>query len=208
MAANAPPATTKTTWIDWLGPDEPEPEELFTRDEIAGMASGIDPVTGDDIRYWEYQGVLPRSVRRRHKGATRAVYPAWYADLAKEVRRLQRKGQSLDEIRPQIHRPITHPLSAHITGTSHVTANLTTHTRTVPQTAAISVSPSPPTELVSALNAFARDYAEGLGSPVAHIEVSISLENGSGSIFGIPIGEHTDSNSKQVADDDTITMLE
>ncbi len=98
MTARAP--TERETWADWIGPNDPDDPEpsLYTRAEIAEMASGIDPVTPDDIRYWEYQGVLPRSIRRRYAGATRAVYPAWYAGLAREVRALQRQGHSLQDI--------------------------------------------------------------------------------------------------------------
>lgn len=157
----------KTTWLDWF-PDEPEPTELYTRDQIAEMASGIDPVTGDDIRYWEYQGVLPRSVRRRHEGATRAVYPAWYADLAKQVRQLQRQGMNLDEIRSRLR------------------------TRVVSVTPAI--TPPVPSELVAALGAFARDYAEASGAHVTHIQLEIAMDDGSGSIFGIPIGPNGEDN--------------
>lgn len=172
MSANAPPKTARQTWLDWLDPNEPEPTELYTREQIAEMASGIDPVTGEDLRYWEYQGILPRSIRRRHEGATRAVYPAWYANLAMQVRRLQRQSLSLEDIRSQIRRPITLEGSWSSAGTSSMT---TTHAIT------------PPDELVAALNAFARDYAEASGSSVTHIELSIELENGIGSIFRIPI---------------------
>lgn len=104
----------RETWRDFMPEGAPEPA-LYTRAEIAESASYIDLVaphdiryidlvTPDDIRYWEYQGVLPRSIRRRYAGATRAVYPEWYAGLAREVRALQRQGRTLDEIKPKIRK--------------------------------------------------------------------------------------------------------
>jgi DNA-binding transcriptional MerR regulator len=100
--------TNRETWIDWLGPDDPEPDELYTRAEIVDRANevarppGVKPVKGGDLQLWEKIGVLPRSVRRRHGDAQYALYPAWHAYLARQVRQLQREGYSLDEIKPRV----------------------------------------------------------------------------------------------------------
>jgi DNA-binding transcriptional MerR regulator len=159
--------TRKQTWRDWLGPDGAEPDKLFTRDEIAEQASGIDAVTPDDIRYWEYQGVLPRSIRQWHNGAVRATYPGWYTQLAMFVRQLQRQGLTLDEITPRVRRR-AHELL-------HMT--VTAYRGEVPEA------------LVSALNAYAyaQRQAFSADSPVAHIEVAIRFEDESGITAAVPV---------------------
>ncbi len=115
------------TWRDWMHPDapEPEPDELFTRDEILqhvertarlqrlGRAvPGPEPTTVSDVRYWESIGVLPRPTRRRHGRAQYAVYPEWYGHLIRHIRFLQEGGASLDDIRPSVRswaRTLTRP---------------------------------------------------------------------------------------------------
>ena len=163
--ATAGPITTRETWRDWLGPDEPDPEELFTRDEMAAMASGVDLITGDDLRYCEYQGVLPRSIRKWHNGGARAVYPQWYVSLARNVRQLQRQGLSLAEIRPQIREYAHHLLNMDF----------------VAQPLEI------PSDVQAGINTLAQHLAHQANSPVSSIEVSITLEDGSGTLFAIPV---------------------
>jgi DNA-binding transcriptional MerR regulator len=158
-------STRKETWRDWLGPDGAEPDELLTRDEIAEKASAAaaDTVSREDLRYWEYEGVLPKSVRQRHRGAVRAVYPDWYVHLVVLVRRLQRQGLTLDEITPRVRRRADELL--------HMT---------------ITVSRGEmPEALVAALNAYAN--ALSAGSPVARIEVSIEFEDRSGTVAAAPV---------------------
>ena len=192
-------AVSQSTWLDWLGPDAPFPsaDNLYTREEIAERASatGIDPVSSDDLRFWEYQGVLPRSIRRRHKGATRAIYPGWYVELTHLVRQLQRRGESLSEIRPQVRERARalipkHPHDSQAIGSAEGIA------RTVAQTAAISVAPTLPPDLVSALNAFAEANAQHFGSPVAAIELTIALKDGRGRNVGIPVESTSNSKSQ------------
>jgi len=165
MTSPDTPTSERETWRDWLGPDKPEPDHLFTRDEIAAMASGIHPVTGDDIRYWEYQNVLPRSIRRGHDGVTRAVYPDWYAPLARMVRRLQRQGLSLADIRPRVR----------------IFAHRIIHMDLIVKPLDI------PDDIEAALNALAHRIADQAGSPVREIEVSITLEDGGGMFFTVPL---------------------
>lgn len=175
MTARA--ATERETWLDllkWVEANESEPV-LYTRAEIADMASGIDPVTPDDIRYWEYQGVLPRSIRRRYGGATRAVYPAWYAGLAREVRALQRQGHSLEEIKPEIRkRAIQGALWQKVSTTS------------------VDPTPKPSPTLLAELDQLANDLGKQVGSAPTHIEVSITLTNGHGETYNFRITEDED----------------
>ena len=99
--------TVKETWKDWLGPDEPEPDQLFTRQEIADRANTLigsmgKHVRAGDLRLWEQLGILPRGIRRGHQGAARNLYPDWTADLVQQIRLLQNQGYSLEEIKPRI----------------------------------------------------------------------------------------------------------
>ncbi len=102
------PKANRETWRDWLGPDDPEPDELYTRAEIVDRANeivrppGVKPVKAGDLQLWEKIGVLPRAIRRRRGDAQYALYPDWQASLVRQVRQLQREGYSLDEIRPRI----------------------------------------------------------------------------------------------------------
>lgn len=91
------------TWRDWLPEGTPDPEELFTRDEllVEMRASGLE-VSESDLRFWERVAVLPKPVRQGHKGATRAVYPWWYVPLVQRLRELQGEGERLESIRPLI----------------------------------------------------------------------------------------------------------
>lgn len=105
MPARAP--TERETWKDWIGPDAPEPDDLYTRAEIVERANGLirdhhKPVKAGDLQLWEKLDILPRGIRRRHGGAQYSLYPAWHAYLARQVRQLQREGYSLDEIKPRV----------------------------------------------------------------------------------------------------------
>jgi DNA-binding transcriptional MerR regulator len=105
MSINAPPKSTRETWRDWQPEGFPEPTVLYTRDELAHrlQSRGID-VSAGDLRYWESAGILPRTVRQWHKGATRSTYPEWFGYLARRVRQLQSEGYTLQQIRPRIRR--------------------------------------------------------------------------------------------------------
>lgn len=72
---------------------------LITREELSEeIASYGKKMTPNDLRYWESQGVIPRSIKKRHKGATRAVYPDWMTNVVLFGRILQERGESLEEI--------------------------------------------------------------------------------------------------------------
>lgn len=94
------PAKQKQTWRDWENPNEPEPKDVLTRDELVGqLQRWREDVTERDLRLWEYRQLLPRPIRRSHRGAVRVVYPPWFPPLVRQVRRLQRRGHSLEQIK-------------------------------------------------------------------------------------------------------------
>ncbi len=82
----------RETWRDWLLAGSVDPAEVLTRDDLVTRLQdrGVQ-VTTDDFRYWERIGVLPRAIRQRHDGATRAVYPDWFVPLVIRLRTLQRR---------------------------------------------------------------------------------------------------------------------
>ncbi len=92
----------RETWRDWL-PAGTAAGELLTREQILErLRRWRVEATEADLRYWEYEGILPRPVRRSHEGAVRAIYPAWFVPLVRELRHLQRSGLSLSEIAPRL----------------------------------------------------------------------------------------------------------
>lgn len=98
-------ATKRKTWRDWLPPDAPEPrvETLLTRDQLLARVSRLRPAIAETtLRSWERAGVLPHPIRRWHEGAVRAVYPPWYLDLVRQIRRLQRDGYPLAAIAAEL----------------------------------------------------------------------------------------------------------
>jgi len=97
--AKAPP---KETWAKWIPRGAIEPP-LVTRDELIRRLSveGI-AVNYRNLEHWQLRGVIPYPVRRRHQGATKALYPEWMIDAIKHLRDAQSRGLSLDEIAPLI----------------------------------------------------------------------------------------------------------
>jgi hypothetical protein len=85
-----PQAPRKQTWEEWIPDGYPPPadDDLRTREEIMGALHAMaergfgEDVSERTIRHWESLGILPSPVRRRFKGATRAVYPSWFFELA------------------------------------------------------------------------------------------------------------------------------
>lgn len=102
-------AVTRETWLDWQhaeAPGEPEPDEtdLMSRSEFIARLNrlGADVDEGD-LRFWEYQGVLPRATKRWHDGANRVFYPPWMLATVVLLRELQRgevRRAKLNEIAP------------------------------------------------------------------------------------------------------------
>ena len=100
--------TTKPgeTWFDWMPPEGREDalldaEPLLTRDELIAELKklGVE-ATPRDFNLWQQRGALPSPLRRRHKGATRAVYPRWMIGLVVKLRDFQGDGRKLREIGP------------------------------------------------------------------------------------------------------------
>lgn len=101
-------ATTED-WRQWV-PDAPElnRESLLTRAEILALLGVSAPVSASDLRFWEYTGVLPRPVRQWKDGATRALYPLWYAMLVRRLREFQKHGLTLKELPPRMRAEARH----------------------------------------------------------------------------------------------------
>ncbi len=96
------PKENRETWQDWMPADLPAPTRLLTRNELIDQlqAAGV-AVSASDLRYWEYEGVLPRAVRQWRDGANWVVYPRWIASTIALLRALQRASSlSLQEIAP------------------------------------------------------------------------------------------------------------
>ncbi len=60
---------------------------------------GLTDIDERKLRFWETEDVLPRPVRQRHAGATRAVYPIWYVNLVFALRHFQERGYELKQLR-------------------------------------------------------------------------------------------------------------
>ncbi|MDP9355087.1 MAG: hypothetical protein M3R02_07355 [Chloroflexota bacterium] len=130
--ARTPAKPPKATWRDWLIADRVPPEEiarmedegLLTREELLAEVNDpagwelvedqtVKPVTPGDMQYWENTGVLPRSVRRWHQGATRALYPRWFVFLVRQIRYYQLSDTPLDEIAAMLRAYVRHRFSRH-----------------------------------------------------------------------------------------------
>ncbi len=99
MPTDAPAKPKQETWRDWMPEGAKEPEELLTREEIAARLADLGIVVKPrELIYWHTAGVLPYPVKRRHAGATRALYPDWYVPLIRELLTLKREGYKLPEI--------------------------------------------------------------------------------------------------------------
>ncbi|MDP9358316.1 MAG: hypothetical protein M3R02_24120 [Chloroflexota bacterium] len=188
MPTTSPPATNQETWRDWMPDGAPDPDQLYTRDEIIEMVdrlhvTGTDPVSAGDLRYWESLGILPRPVRRWHEGAARALYPSWYAYLPRRVRILQRTGYSLDEIRPRIR---THArlLLGHGSNALEALADGAEDVRLWP-------------DLVSGLERIARWRAHLTGVETERVEVRVIGKDGRSTVYPLPISP---------SDEETVTQ--
>lgn len=98
------------TWLDVL-PDHarPEPEQLITREElIRRVCRAGDQVSDRDLVFWESTGVLPRPVKRRRDGATKALYPHYALDAVIYLRNLQSKRRRLSDIAPLLWQFASH----------------------------------------------------------------------------------------------------
>jgi len=183
MATTAPPKpkAPRESWADWA----PDTGTLLTRQELvdALRALGV-PVTERTIMYWEKVGALPRSVRRRYRGATRVVYPDWLVPLAARIPGLMRDHIPLHEIGAHL-RPDGNAMT--VAGPGRATASggiaTMTGTRSVPATANIAVEPSD-ADLEPVLAWLARRYQQASGFAVARVKIQITDSGG---------GRHTHS---------------
>jgi hypothetical protein len=105
MPAKTTEKANQATWRDWQPPDVPEPTVLLTRDEFLARLQrrGVD-VEENDLRYWEYEGILPRAVRQwdPEAKARRAYYPLWMMAPVVALRELRRDGLPLRDILPYL----------------------------------------------------------------------------------------------------------
>src|SRR5680860_15348 len=114
--AEARPGTiNKETWLDWMPAEWPEPteDELMTRAkflERLRYSRGID-LTEARLVEWEQYGILPRPVRQRHEGTSRAVYPTWIASLIEMASELKSAGKRKSEIRDYLQQEVRPNLS-------------------------------------------------------------------------------------------------
>ncbi len=107
-------ARPRETWLEWVpaeGRDEAllAAEPLLAKDElVTELQRGGDDVTARDLSYWQTVGAIPYPDRRRHKGATRAVYPQWMISTIHLLRSLQEQGYKLREIGPLLRGDVYH----------------------------------------------------------------------------------------------------
>ncbi len=172
----------RETWRDWLPPGADVPAELLTREQILErLRRWRVEATEADLRYWEYEGILPRPVRQWHKGATRAVYPSWFPILVRQLRRLQREGLNLGEIAVRL-RNHARLLLAH--DDDEVGRQLR---RLAPPGATTPEDISLPAELTIALERFARLHERFRDVPVARVEVHVIGTDGRATRYPFPI---------------------
>ncbi len=99
MATEAASKAKRETWQDWRPEDgDLSPSDLLTRDQLIQRLTdkGIR-VSVDDIRNWQGAGLIPYGIRRRHKGATRTLYPPWMVGLIRLLRAAQGTGMRLSD---------------------------------------------------------------------------------------------------------------
>ncbi len=172
----------RETWRDWLPPGAEVPTELLTRDELLERLRHwrVD-ATEADLRYWEYEGILPRPVRQRHEGATRAVYPSWFPLLVRQLRRLQREGFNLGEIAVRLR---THARLLLAYDDDEVGQQLR---RLAPRGATTPEDIPLPSELTAALEWFARLHERFRDVPVARVEVHVIGTDGRATRYPFPL---------------------
>lgn len=76
--------TARASWRDWTPDGYPEPadDELITREQLVEELNRANvKMTARNLRHWEALGILPGPIRRRHDGATRALYAPWVVRL-------------------------------------------------------------------------------------------------------------------------------
>ena len=165
-----PLATNRETWRDWL----PGTTSTHTIEDVlvALRERNITDVTARTIRTWQRDRILPAPIRGRvgrGPGSNRALYPATAVDVIAQVRHLQHEGVKNRGLASELRKRI-----------GPQTATLrTTNTRTVPQTAALSIPPKVDDPvLLEAVIAAAGREAQRVGSPISRVEVVFTDERG------------------------------
>ncbi len=191
----AEPTPKPATWEEWMSewPPGELPDhysELLTREELVEMMANsvVAPdglragITANELRYLESTGVVPRPVRKRHMGATRAVYPIWMGPLLTWLRVLQRRGVSPQDIGPWLRK------------------NAALIARSFPEddTVLSSLLASAPSEatvppnLRRELERLARHHARTSGIPTTRVDVMITDAEGNHIGYHLPISVTTD----------------
>jgi len=179
-----PPKPKKQTWRDWMPEDAPEPAKLLTREELIAEVRRVgESVDVDDIRNWQRARIIPYGIRRWHDGAMRTLYPIGMADLIIHLRALQRAGEPLATIGPQL-RVIAR--TALPDGSANAGTATTTHREAV---ATVSIADIPD-DLVHRLVTWAAAHARTFRTNVVRVDVSLIDENGHPLTFRVAAGEH------------------
>lgn len=102
MSAEMTDTTTQETWADWFSGEE-DASALLSRDSFLErlQARNIE-AKESDLRYWEYEGILPRPILRwdPEVKARRAYYPVWAMAAVFALRALQHEGRQLRDMGP------------------------------------------------------------------------------------------------------------
>ncbi len=139
MATDAPTKAKQETWADWFPDAEPKRTIDGLIELLEHMGVDCDATT---LRYWQTKGVLPHPVKRWTGASTQALYPTIAAVFIAELRELQQRGFTLDEI----------------------AARLRGHAATMREPDPIGIAPA----IVDA----AQRQAELTGTPVKRVEVT------------------------------------
>lgn len=93
---------SQETWTDWF-PGQDDVSALLSREAFLERlhVRGIESKESD-LRYWEYEGILPRPIRQWDPAvkARRAYYPLWAIAAVFALRALQGEGRQLRDMRP------------------------------------------------------------------------------------------------------------
>jgi len=208
VAEMKPMKPRQVTWVDWSNPDAEQPTDLMTRDELVQALNreGVQ-VTVRDLAFWQSNGAIPYPLKRRIQGVTQGYYPPWFAELIRELRRLQEDGRKLSEIRPALHALAQNlsrqrHVSAHdqgrMTSTEHAHIQATTgHLSLKGLSAAVSsgsgtlsVSPSVFEPLATAI---ARAYRERYGTQITEVQIRLIDERGNPMDFSFQTDERLET---------------
>jgi len=175
--------------------DAPEPAKLLTREELIAEVQRVgESVDVDDTRNWQRDRIIPYGIRRWHNGAMRTLYPIGMADLIIHLRALQRAGEPLAAIGPQL-RVIARtalPDGTANAGTATTTggaAGRTSERREREAVAAVSIADIPD-DLVHRLVTWAAAHARTFRTNIVRVDVSLIDENGHPLTFRVAAGEN------------------